>query len=62
MDATTDTFPMLHRLNTVMDRTGLSKSSLYRVINTGQIKVIKIGRSVRVSETELARFIVSLDQ
>jgi hypothetical protein len=35
---------------------------LYRVINTGQIKVIKIGRSVRVSETELARFIVSLDQ
>jgi len=45
-----------------MARTGLSKSGVYRVINAGQLKVIKIGRSVRVSESELARFIESLEQ
>jgi excisionase family DNA binding protein len=60
MDATT-TVPTLHRLPVVMTRTGLSKSGLYRVINAGQLKVIKIGRSVRVSESELGRFIESLE-
>lgn len=60
MDATT-TLPTLHRLPVVMARTGLSKSGLYRVINAGQLKVIKIGRAVRVSESELVRFIESLE-
>ena len=54
--------PTLHRLPVIMARTGLSKSGLYRVINAGQLKVIKIGRSVRVSESELSRFIESLEQ
>jgi excisionase family DNA binding protein len=54
--------PTLHRLTVIMARTGLSKSGVYRVINAGQLKVIKIGRSVRVSESELARFIESLEQ
>jgi excisionase family DNA binding protein len=58
---TTTTLPTLHRLAVVMARTGLSKSGLYRVINSGQLKVIKIGRSVRVSESELGRFIESLE-
>ena len=58
----TTTLPTLHRLSAVMARTGLSKSGLYRVINAGQLKVIKIGRSVRVSESELSRFIESLEQ
>ncbi len=58
---TTTTLPTLHRLPVVMARTGLSKSGLYRVINSGQLKVIKIGRSVRVSENELGRFIESLE-
>jgi len=44
-----------------MARTGLSKSGLYRLINAGQLKVVKIGRSVRVSENELVRFIQSLE-
>jgi len=56
------TLPTLHRLTMIMARTGLSKSGVYRVINAGQLKVIKIGRSVRVSESELARFIESLEQ
>ena len=60
MDTTTS-LPTLHRLPAVMARTGLSKSGLYRVINAGQVKVIKIGRCVRVSESELGRFIESLE-
>jgi excisionase family DNA binding protein len=61
MDTTTS-LPTLHRLPVVMARTGLSKSGLYRVINAGHLKVIKIGRSVRVSESELGRFIESLEK
>ena len=57
----TVTPPTLHRLNYAMERTGLSRSGIYRVINSGQLKVIKIGRSVRISESELTRFIESLE-
>ena len=53
-------FPTLLRLPQVMDRTGLSKASIYRVINAGQLKTVKIGRSVRISESELSRYIESL--
>jgi excisionase family DNA binding protein len=52
--------PTLHRLPVAMARTGLSRSAIYRVINSGQLKVVKIGRSVRISEQELSRFIESL--
>jgi excisionase family DNA binding protein len=57
----TVTPPTLHRLTYAMERTGLSRSGLYRVINAGQLRVVKIGRSVRVSENELVRFIESLE-
>jgi excisionase family DNA binding protein len=58
---TTDiALPTLHRLPVAMARTGLSRSAIYRVINAGQLKVVKIGRSVRISEQELSRFIESL--
>lgn len=58
----TSTLPTLLKLPEVMERTGLSKASVYRVINAGQLKTVKIGRSVRISETELSRFINSLGQ
>jgi excisionase family DNA binding protein len=59
---TTDiALPTLHRLPVAMARTGLSRSAIYRVINAGQLKVVKIGRSVRISEQELSRFIESLN-
>lgn len=52
--------PTLHRIPVVMNRTGLSRTALYRLIGSGQLKVVKIGRSVRVSEQELSRFINAL--
>lgn len=58
----TDTVASLHKLAEVMVRTGLSRSAVYRVINEGKIKTVKIGRSVRISEQELNRFINSLEQ
>lgn len=50
----------LHKLSAVSARTGLSRSALYREINAGKLHTIKIGRSVRISETELNRYIDSL--
>lgn len=60
MTTDTMTLPVLHKLSTVMARTGLSRSAIYRVINTGKLKTVKIGRSVRVKEADLQRFIESL--
>ena len=52
--------PTLHKLSVVSARTGLSRSALYRQINAGKLHTIKIGRSVRISEAELNRYIDSL--
>ena len=62
MSTDTVTVASLHQLAVVMARTGLSRSAVYRVINEGKIKTVKIGRSVRISEQELSRFINSLEQ
>lgn len=58
----TSTLPTLLKIGEIMDRTGLSKASVYRVINAGQLKTVKIGRSVRVTESELSRFIEDLEK
>ncbi len=60
MSTDTVTIASLHKLAVVMARTGLSRSAVYRVINEGKLKTVKIGRSVRVSEQELNRFINAL--
>ena len=58
--------PTLHKLASVSARTGLSRSALYREIfhseknPTGRLKVVRIGRSVRVREQDLADFINAL--
>jgi excisionase family DNA binding protein len=62
MSTDTVTVASLHKLAVVMARTGLSRSAVYRVINEGKLKTVKIGRSVRISEQELNRFINDLEQ
>ena len=58
--------PTLHKLASVGVRTGLSRSALYREIfhpeknPAGRLKVVRIGRSVRVREQDLNDFIDSL--
>jgi len=53
--------PSLHRLSAITLRTGLSRSALYREINAKKLHVVKIGRSVRISEAELARYIHAVE-
>jgi len=57
----TSTLPTLLKIAEIMERTGLSKASVYRVINAGQLRTVKIGRSVRVTESELSRYIEALE-
>lgn len=58
--------PTLHKLSAVSSRTGLSRSALYREIYhpeknpNGRLKVVRIGRSVRVREQDLTLFMDSL--
>ena len=52
--------PTLHKLSVVSARTGLSRSAIYREITCGKLHIVKIGRSVRISEAELCRYIASL--
>lgn len=58
--------PTLHKLASVSARTGLSRSAIYREMHDpiknpkGRLKVVRIGRSVRVREQDLTDFIDSL--
>ena len=52
--------PVLSTLMQVSARTGVSRSALYREIESGRLKVVRVGRSVRVREQDLAHFVDSL--
>lgn len=69
------TLPRLHTLSTVCERTGLSRSALYREFSNprgldgeirnnpaGRLKVVYVGRAIRVTESDLCRFIESLGE
>lgn len=56
----TITTPQLHKLATVSARTGLGRTSLYEQIKAGNLKVVRVGRAVRVKESDLADFINSM--
>lgn len=53
--------PQLLRINEVCERTALSRSSIYRDIESGRLRAVKRGKSIRVSESALAEFIESLE-
>jgi excisionase family DNA binding protein len=58
----TQVLPQLHALGVVSSRTSLSRSALYREIKAGRLRALKIGKSLRVSETDLQVFIASLQE
>ena len=45
----------------VSERTSLSRSTLYREIDSGRLKVVKIGKSVRITEQALREYIKGLE-
>jgi excisionase family DNA binding protein len=50
----------LYDINQVSKMLSLSRSSIYREIEKGNLKVIKIGKSIRFHDEEIQRFIDSL--
>ena len=52
--------PKLLSLTEVGERTALSRSTLYREIEAGRLMAVKIGKSVRITDSELRRYIESL--
>jgi excisionase family DNA binding protein len=52
--------PKLLSLNEVSERTALSRSTIYREIDAGRLVAVKIGKSVRITDSELRRYIDSL--
>jgi excisionase family DNA binding protein len=53
--------PQLLPISVVCNRTAMSRSAIYREMASGRLKPIKIGKSVRVLEAELRRFIAALE-
>jgi excisionase family DNA binding protein len=51
----------LHKLSVVCERTSLSRSTVWREIKAGRLNAIRVGKCLRVSETELQRFIRGLE-
>lgn len=45
--------PRYHRIETVADKLDLSPRSVRRLIDSGALQAVKIGGSVRVSDTDL---------
>jgi excisionase family DNA binding protein len=58
----TITTPALHKLSTVSERTGLGRTTLYDLITNGHLKVVRVGRAIRVKEADLVEFINSMPE
>lgn len=47
--------PLLLGISKAAELLGLSRSTLYQLVGTGRVRVIRIGRSVRIPRQELER-------
>ncbi len=52
----------LLKINDVSDQLNMSKSSIRREIDRGNLQAVKIGKSVRISSEELKRYLSSLNE
>jgi excisionase family DNA binding protein len=52
--------PMLLRIGAVSSMLGMSRSSIYREIHNGNLKAFKIGKSLRISQEEVSRYVSNL--
>ena len=53
---------LLYRIPEVATRLALSRSSVYREIEAGNLNIVRIGGSLRVTSDELSRFVSSLSE
>jgi excisionase family DNA binding protein len=54
--------PRLHDLDAVVERIGICRSEVYKLISTGQLRSVKIGRRRLVSEQAIRDYITQVDQ
>jgi len=52
--------PILLRIGEVCSMLGMSKSTVYREIQSGNLGALKIGKSIRVSQEEVNRYVESI--
>lgn len=57
MTTTPTAMPQLLRPREISQRLGLSRAMVYRLIESGELKAIRIGKSIRIDANELTRFI-----
>ncbi len=50
----------LLKVSEVGARLGMSRSSIYREIQSGRLRAFKIGKSVRISSEEVSRYLENL--
>jgi len=53
--------PVLYRVEEAADALRLSRSVIYELIRSGQLRTVKAGRSRRVPVEALAEYVASLD-
>jgi len=51
----------LHRLDAACDRLGIGRSKLYELMESGEIRSVKIGRNRLVPESAIVEFIERLE-
>jgi excisionase family DNA binding protein len=52
--------PLLHDIPSASRATGLSRATLYRLMDAGAIRPVRVGRSVRIPADELRAFVERL--
>lgn len=52
--------PKLLRIGEVCLTLGMSKSTIYREIHSGNLRALKIGKSIRITQDEINRYVESI--
>lgn len=58
---TLDDYPMSLRVEDVQAILGVARNSAYALVKSGSLRSVRVGRSIRISKSELARFLGESD-
>ena len=57
----TETVPLLHTVESASRHLGMGRSTVYLKIESGELESVKIGRSRRITQGALERFVARLE-
>lgn len=52
-----DELPLTLRVEDLMPILGIGRNTAYELVNSGQIKSVRVGRQIRIPKTEILRFL-----